>query len=148
LIASPKPYHYTITMPLLSPVSIHTQSLALRASQALALASSQSWLPLLRPSIIGWRLRLLLENAFLAVFVYATHATQAIAFGWKPGVTSPKLPPFFVSFGWDQRWCTIYHTTVTPLAVSAKINSVKLTTAHCKNVTKYMYTLSIYCKLE
>jgi len=23
--------------------------------------------------------------AFLAVFVYATHATQEIAFGWKPG---------------------------------------------------------------
>jgi len=23
--------------------------------------------------------------AFLAVFVYATHATQAIAFDWKPG---------------------------------------------------------------
>jgi len=46
------------------------QSLALRAlrklkpqeTQALALASSQSWLPLLRPSIpIGWRLRLLRE---------------------------------------------------------------------------------------
>jgi len=35
----------------LSSVSIQTQSLAL--------ASSQSWLPLLRPSIpIGWRLRL------------------------------------------------------------------------------------------
>ena len=48
--------------------------------KALALASSQSWLPLLRPSIpIGWRLRLLGE------FVYATHATQAIAFEWKPG---------------------------------------------------------------
>ena len=55
---------------LLSPVSIQTQSLALRAlrkrkpqeTQALALASSQSWLPLLRPSIpIGWRLRLLRE---------------------------------------------------------------------------------------
>jgi len=53
---------------MLSPVSIQTQSLALRAlrkrkpqeTQALALASSQSWLPLLRPSIpIGWRLRLL-----------------------------------------------------------------------------------------
>ena len=84
----------------LSPVSIQfqTQSLALRAlrkrksqeTQALALASSQSWLPLLRPSIpIGWRLRLLRENtlAFLAVFVYATHATQAIAFEWKPGLT-------------------------------------------------------------
>jgi len=24
---------------------------------------------------------------FLAVFVYATHATQAIAFEWKPGFT-------------------------------------------------------------
>jgi len=32
-------------------------------------------LPLLRPSI-----------KFLAVFVYATHATQAIAFEWKPGL--------------------------------------------------------------
>jgi len=26
--------------------------------------------------------------AFLAVFVYATHATQAIAFEWKPGLTN------------------------------------------------------------
>jgi len=25
--------------------------------------------------------------AYLAVFVYATHATQAIAFEWKPGLT-------------------------------------------------------------
>jgi len=25
--------------------------------------------------------------AFLAVFVYATHATQVIAFEWKPGFT-------------------------------------------------------------
>jgi len=25
--------------------------------------------------------------AFLAVFVYATHVTQAIAFEWKPGLT-------------------------------------------------------------
>jgi len=65
-------------------------------TQALALASSQSWLPLLRPNIpIGWRLRLLREKlptqalAFLAVFVYATHAThatEAIAFEWKPGL--------------------------------------------------------------
>jgi len=55
----------------LSPVSIQTQSLALRAlrirkpqeTQALALTNSQSWLPLLPPSIsIGWRLRLLREN--------------------------------------------------------------------------------------
>jgi len=56
---------------VLSPVSIQTQSLALRAlrkrkpqeTQGIALASSQSWLPLLRPSIpIGWHLRLLREN--------------------------------------------------------------------------------------
>jgi len=26
--------------------------------------------------------------AFLAVFVYATHATQAIAFEWKPGFSA------------------------------------------------------------
>jgi len=47
---------------ILSPVSILMQSLALRAlrkrkpqeTQALALASSQSWLPLLRPSIPYW----------------------------------------------------------------------------------------------
>ena len=54
----------------LKPSSIQMQSLALSAlckrkpqeTQALALASSQSWLPLLRPSIpIGWRLRLLRE---------------------------------------------------------------------------------------
>jgi len=29
--------------------------------------------------------------AFLAVFIYATHATQAIAFGWKPGLTVSML---------------------------------------------------------
>jgi len=51
------------------------QSLALCAlrkrkpqeTQALALASSQSWLPLLRPRIpIGWRLRLLRERKRLS----------------------------------------------------------------------------------
>jgi len=37
-------------------------------TQALALASSQSWLPLLRPSFpIGWRLRLLREYASACV---------------------------------------------------------------------------------
>ena len=30
--------------------------------------------------------------AFLAVFVYATHATQAIAFEWKSGLTSDNDP--------------------------------------------------------
>jgi len=84
------------------------QSLALHALRALrkrkpqetlALASSQSWLPLLRPSnkhkrqpigMLGrssgnhdWLLANASAFAFLAVFVYATHATQAIAFKWK-----------------------------------------------------------------
>jgi len=72
---------------------------------------------------IGWRLRLLREIftkqtqapanrnarskqwqpmigclptqslAFLAVFVYATHATQAIAFEWKPGLIHQLTNP-------------------------------------------------------
>ena len=32
-----------------------------------------------------WLLANVKALAFLAVFVYATHATQAIAFEWKPG---------------------------------------------------------------
>jgi len=45
----------------------------------------------------------LLANAsacvpFLAVFVYATHATQAIAFDWKPGLTCDWGTPFPI--GW------------------------------------------------
>jgi len=66
-------------------------------TQALALASSQSWLPLLRPSIpIGWRLRLLREIAFLTVFVqaYATHTTQVIAFEWNPGFNLKMFKKF------------------------------------------------------
>jgi len=67
--AWPAMHLFKVMMPAarrLKPGSIQTQSLALRAlhirkpqeTQALALASSQSWLPLLRPSIpIGWRLR-------------------------------------------------------------------------------------------
>jgi len=64
-------------------------------TQAIALASSQSRLPLLRPSIpIGWRLRLLRElllaNASACVscgFRVFVYATQAIAFEWKPGLS-------------------------------------------------------------
>ena len=59
-------HQYFVFVAVLSPVSIQTQSLVLRAlhkrkpqeTQALAFASIQSWLPLLRPSIpIDWRLR-------------------------------------------------------------------------------------------
>jgi len=33
------------------------------------------------------------QPAFLAVFVYATHATQAIAFEWKPGFRRDAIQP-------------------------------------------------------
>ena len=64
--------------------SIQTQSLALRAlrkrkpqeTQALALASSQSWLPLLQPSIpIGWR-RLL--SVYTCVFPLTMPSTASL----------------------------------------------------------------------
>jgi len=53
---------------VLSPISIQTQSLALRAL----------------------RKRKPQETQALAVFVYATHSTQAFAFEWKPGFSSVK----------------------------------------------------------
>jgi len=36
--------------------------------------------------------------AFLAVFVYATHATQAIAFEWKPGLMDVNCEAGAVAF--------------------------------------------------
>jgi len=33
--------------------------------------------------------------AFLAVFVYATHAMQVIAFGWKLGLSKKRMIPLF-----------------------------------------------------
>ena len=33
----------------------------------------------------------LIALAFLAVFVYATHATQEIAFEWKPGLSALSI---------------------------------------------------------
>jgi len=45
--------------------------------------------------------------AFLAVFVYVTHATQAIAFEWKPG---------FKDYSWrdGNRSCVYEFTVRTP----------------------------------
>jgi len=43
--------------------------------------------------------------AFLAVFVYATHATLAIAFEWKPGFTRHIIARFGQSIALDwQTW--------------------------------------------
>ena len=77
-------------------IAFALRALRKRKPQEMQALASQSWLPLLRPSIhIGWRLRLLRALAFLAVSVYATHATQAIAFGWKPGFrNAPSLMSF------------------------------------------------------
>ena len=93
---TPRYMYHNITHADWSPVSIQTQSPALRAlrkrkpqeTQALALASSQSWLPLLRPSIpIGWRLRLLREisthaNAHNAQSLNARNAHNASDYVW------------------------------------------------------------------
>ena len=73
-------------MEQLSPVSIQTQSLALRALRKRKPQETQALV-------------------FLAVFVYATLTTQAIVFEWKPGlITSlqnmplqPRLQVLFVS---------------------------------------------------
>jgi len=71
---------------LSSPVSIQTQSLALLR----CVNENRKKRNRLRklPTMIGCLPTQAL--AFPAVFVYATyatHATQAIAFGWKPGFT-------------------------------------------------------------
>ena len=70
-----------------SPVSIQTQSLAL--------ASSQSWLPLLRPSIpIGWRLRFLRENKRKRLRFLRFSFTQRI----KPITRILWIQHFFLQF--------------------------------------------------
>ena len=69
---------------MLSPVSIQTQSLALRALRKRKPQETKTL-------------------AFLAVFVYATHATQAIAFEWVEtglyiGACFSQLFAFLFSF--------------------------------------------------
>jgi len=64
------PPHHAHFSSILSPVSIQTQSLALHKRK-----------PQETQALV-----------FLAVFVYATHATKAIAFEWKPGLTSSHAP--------------------------------------------------------
>ena len=91
-----------------NPVSIQTQSLALRAlrkrqpqeTQAPTLASSQSWLPLLRPSIpIGWRLRLLREN-----FTQASANRNARSKQWQPWLAACQRKRLrFLRFSFKQR---------------------------------------------
>ena len=105
-------------------------------TQALALASSQSWLPLLRPSIpIGWRTQAL---AFLAVFVYAT---QAIVFEWKPGFRRCPLEgsepcPILMSTG-PGPICKQNKKISTP--VNTKLS------CHEKNTTTFYIQHSVTC---
>ena len=91
---------------VLSPVSIQTQSLALRALCALRKRKPQETQAISRNKrkrqpigMLGqssgnhdW----LLANASACVscaFVYATHAKQAIAFEWKPGFMRNNIGP-------------------------------------------------------
>jgi len=55
--------------------------------------------------------------AFLAVFVYATHATQAIAFEWKPGLMNNCIregtKSVLVVVGMSARFCISFLVDVT-----------------------------------
>ena len=61
--------------------------------------------------------------AFLAVFVYATHATQAIAFEWKPGLI----------LRWWERWPTAMTRDLSEVYVQAR-------RSHQLTLTIYGYT--------
>ena len=62
----------------------HSNAIACVGKQPIMVATASTehsyWLAL---AFVAWKTQAL---AFLAVFVYATHATQAIAFEWKPGL--------------------------------------------------------------
>ena len=78
---------------LFSPVSIQTQALIgwrLRLLKNASAISQQECLVEAAATMIGCLPPQAL--AFLAVFVHATHATQAIAFEWKPGLTQDRTP--------------------------------------------------------
>jgi len=75
--------------------------------------------------------------AFLAVFVYATHATQAIAFEWKPGISRLKAlavmglairPTWVVCYWFNRRrlkaWQKQMSSLAINLAVYAKISFI------------------------
>jgi len=88
----------------LSPVSIQTQSLALRALRKRKPQETQSAnhgchcfdRAFLLAGACVCCVKICQRNRWvLAVFVYATHATQAIAFEWKPGFTHrPSLDAY------------------------------------------------------
>jgi len=72
--------------------------------------------------------------AFLAVFVYATHATQAIAFEWKPGFIRPFVVSRFVSDAY-----TIGYVTAKSIGF---VRSLALTSwfSHCFSLKKNSVT--------
>jgi len=102
--------------------------------QALALVSSQSWLPLLRQSIpIGW---LALAFAFLAFFVYATHTTQAIVFEWKPGLTERWTDPVVWHLWSECRQLAKIVCRVVDNCVCRRLNVMSTTFIHIAQVTQ------------
>ena len=87
-----------------SPVSIQTQSLAL--------ASSQSWLPLLRPSIpIGWRLRLLRESKRLRFLRFSFTQRKALRLnGNRASVTVWSWVELSAVWWWCSRYRRSQHS--------------------------------------
>jgi len=78
--------------------------------------------------------------AFLAVFVYATHATQAIVFEWKPGFIDEELPTVFEQHmrRTDVRSSSATTSTYMSTTISDDVLSVQLrqTYAFIQHVSK------------
>ena len=64
--------------------------------------------------------------AFFAVFVYATHATQAIAFEWKPGLTDCRT---------NCRPIRLAHTRLTTYTYT-HVHNAHVTTKEHKNISE------------
>jgi len=73
--------------------------------------------------------------AFLAVFVYATHATQAIAFEWKPDFTF-QVYRLLVATPFSQMFCTFARQ------VDAGLSS------HCCELSGNSESSSLDCELS
>jgi len=90
----------------------HSNAIAIFTQQTQAPANrnarSKQWQPWLAAACLPTE-----ALAFLAVFVYATHATQAIAFEWKPGLTQIRL----------ERWPLNQHVLNQTILIVGKLAS-------------------------
>jgi len=138
-----KLFTYLLTSRFFVAWKFQTQSLALRAlrkrkpqeTQALALASSQSSLPLLRPSIpIGWSLRFLRENF--------TQQTQALALASSQS-SLPLLRPS-IPIGWSLRLLRENFTQQTQAFAIDAAKKNKLNIMSLTEMIKKFYKIAYY----